>query len=316
MADWFEQQGFVSREERREARADAYANTTPPVGNATPQPGMTAEEAYRIANDPNNARTSGAQGSGQAGGQEPFSEAAFRDLIQSYPPTNEGVRAAYAAAQARWGSQVPELLEHPTRLDKFRFADGRVIDFIGAAGGPNPSHVWNLEGPGHGGGGAPGAVGTLGGMTGIDPSYEWRFKEGQKALERSAAARGTLLTGGTLKALAAYGQGLASTEFGNIFDRNYKLAGLGLNAAQSAAQTSYGNQVGNNAANQAGTTVDLTTGAGNAQSAATATNAANTANTIGQVGAIVAPWLSTVGRGGGKLAGGRSDYLAGREGTV
>jgi hypothetical protein len=289
---WFEQHGF-SRQNDVTAYGDPWqeggVNTTPPVGNATPLPGATADQARATATNPGNARTS-------AAGQEPFNEAEFRALIQSYPPTNEGVRAAYAAAQARWGNQVPELLEHPHRLDKFRFADGRVVDFIGAAGGPNPSHVWNLEGPGHGGG----SVGALGGMmggnwqAGMDPSYEWRFKEGQKALERSAASKGTLLTGGTLKALAAYGQGLASTEFGNIFNRNYQIAGLGLNAAQAGAQTgtSYGNQVGNTAANQAQTGVDLTTGAGNAQAAGSIASGNAWGNTIGNLANIAGQYYA------------------------
>lgn len=52
-----------------------------------------------------------------------------------------------------------------------------------------------------------------------DPSYQWRMKEGQKAIERSAAARGGAQGGGTLKALTQYAQGLASTEYGAAFDR-------------------------------------------------------------------------------------------------
>lgn len=52
-----------------------------------------------------------------------------------------------------------------------------------------------------------------------DPYYQFRAKEGEKALQRSAAARGTLLTGGMLKALEGYRQGLASEEAGNAFNR-------------------------------------------------------------------------------------------------
>jgi hypothetical protein len=244
------------------------------------------------APDANYGMPAGSVPAGAAGGQEPFSESAFFDFMEQYPPTNEGMRAGYAAARARWGNQVPELLEHPQRLDKFKFADGRVFDVIGGAGGANPTWVRNLEGPGGGGGaGMPGAVGSLGMMGGMDPSYDFRFKEGQKALERSAAAKGTLLTGGTLKALAAYGQGLASTEFGNIFNRNYQLAGLGLNAAQSAAQnrSSYGGQIGGLAANQNANNANLITGAGNATAAGQAAGANVLGNTIGQAGAILAP---------------------------
>lgn len=52
-----------------------------------------------------------------------------------------------------------------------------------------------------------------------DPGYAFRLSEGLKALERSAAARGGLLSGGTGKALQRYGQDLASQEYGNAFER-------------------------------------------------------------------------------------------------
>ena len=52
-----------------------------------------------------------------------------------------------------------------------------------------------------------------------DPGYQFRLEQGQKALERSAAARGGLQGGGTLKALERYAQGVASDEYGKSFDR-------------------------------------------------------------------------------------------------
>ena len=52
-----------------------------------------------------------------------------------------------------------------------------------------------------------------------DPGYEFRLAEGMKALERSAAARGGLLSGGTAKALERYGQDFASNEYGNVYNR-------------------------------------------------------------------------------------------------
>ena len=52
-----------------------------------------------------------------------------------------------------------------------------------------------------------------------EPGYEFRLAEGQKALERSAAARGQVFSGGTLKALTRYGQGVASQEFGRAYSR-------------------------------------------------------------------------------------------------
>jgi hypothetical protein len=52
-----------------------------------------------------------------------------------------------------------------------------------------------------------------------DPGYAFRMSEGLKALDRSAAARGGLLSGSTLKGAQRYGQDLASTEYQNAFNR-------------------------------------------------------------------------------------------------
>lgn len=61
------------------------------------------------------------------------------------------------------------------------------------------------------------------------PGYQFRLNAGSDALERSAAARGVLRTGGTLKDITEYGQNFASGEYGNVYnqalaahDRNYR----------------------------------------------------------------------------------------------
>jgi len=52
-----------------------------------------------------------------------------------------------------------------------------------------------------------------------DPGYGFRMAEGMKALERSAAARGGLLSGAQMKGVQRYGQDLASQEYQNAFNR-------------------------------------------------------------------------------------------------
>jgi hypothetical protein len=52
-----------------------------------------------------------------------------------------------------------------------------------------------------------------------DQGYQFRRSQGQRGMEASAAARGNLRTGGTLKALADYNQQLASQEYGNVYNR-------------------------------------------------------------------------------------------------
>jgi hypothetical protein len=54
-----------------------------------------------------------------------------------------------------------------------------------------------------------------------DPGYAFRLSEGQKALERSASARGGLMSGAALKAATRFGQEMGSQEFQNAFNRYY-----------------------------------------------------------------------------------------------
>jgi hypothetical protein len=86
-------------------------------------------------------------------------------------------------------------------------------------------------------------------MGSMDPSYSFRFSEGLKALDRQAASRGGLISGGALKAAQRYGQDYASQEFGNAYNR---LAGLA-NVGQTATNT-IGN-AGSNFASNAGNTI-------------------------------------------------------------
>jgi hypothetical protein len=52
-----------------------------------------------------------------------------------------------------------------------------------------------------------------------DPGYQFAQEEGQKGVERSAAARGVLNSGGTLQDIAKWNQALASTQYANVADR-------------------------------------------------------------------------------------------------
>ena len=160
---------------------------------------------------------------------------------------------------------------------------------------------WSFQGPGFPPGGATGpTLGGLGGAQqggpqGVDytarqgalsdtPGYKFVMGEALGALERSAAAKGTLLTGGHMKELQDRAAGLASMEYNNEFGRNLSLANLGFNAASS--QGAYGTAYGQNI-------TDLTTGAGNARAAGTAGagNAwGNTLNSLGNLGTQIAAY--------------------------
>lgn len=97
-----------------------------------------------------------------------------------------------------------------------------------------------------------------------DPGYAFRMSEGMKGLERSAAARGGLLSGATMKGIQRFGQDLASQEYQNAFTRYgierdrrlnplQSLAGVGQTTSQQlgAAGTQFANTMGNIGMNQA-----------------------------------------------------------------
>lgn len=113
----------------------------------------------------------------------------------------------------------------------------------------------------------------------LDPSMAFRQRLGEQSTARLANVGGGALSGNTLRALTDYGQGLASTEYSNAFDRFQtergniyntlaNIAGMGQNAVNTgvgAGQT------------YAGQRTALTTGAG----AAMAAGQVGAANAIG-----------------------------------
>lgn len=105
-----------------------------------------------------------------------------------------------------------------------------------------------------------------------DPSYQWRFNQGQEALDRSAASRGMLLSGAQLKASQDYGGNAASQEYGAQFQR---VAGMADNAQQAAGA------VANLQQGQGSALADLSTGKGTAL-ANLATGQGTALNNLGQ----------------------------------
>jgi len=116
-----------------------------------------------------------------------------------------------------------------------------------------------------------------------DPGYAFRLSEGQKALDRQAAARGGLISGGALKAAQRYGQDMGSQEYTNAFNRYQQeraaklqplqsLAGVGQTTAANlgSAGAANANAMGNyltggaaaSAAGQIGAANALTSGVG------------------------------------------------------
>tara|TARA_R110000868_G_scaffold240485_2_gene494949 strand:- start:53 stop:820 length:768 start_codon:yes stop_codon:yes gene_type:complete len=114
-----------------------------------------------------------------------------------------------------------------------------------------------------------------------DPGYGFRLSEGMKGLQNSAAARGLLSSGSTLKGITDYSQGMASQEYGNAYNRYQTNRANQLNPLQSvmgSGQTSANTLT--NAAGQLGQGLGqaaAATGAANASSYINSGNALNNA---------------------------------------
>ena len=111
-----------------------------------------------------------------------------------------------------------------------------------------------------------------------DPGYGFRLSEGQKSLDRAAAARGGLISGSALKAATRYGQDMGSQEYTNAFNRYQTERNAQLNPLQSLAgvgQTTATN-LGTMGAQNAANVGNLMTGGA----------AASAAGRVGQTNAI------------------------------
>jgi hypothetical protein len=140
-----------------------------------------------------------------------------------------------------------------------------------------------------------------------DPGYGFRLSEGQKALERSTAARVGLQSGAALKAAARYGQEMGSQEFQNAFNRFQaerearlnplqSLAGVGQTTSNRLSDTAgtFGRSVGGMYMDQGSNTANALLAAQRARGSA-----------YGQLGSALGGYLG----GGGFGRGGQMDEL-------
>jgi len=170
---------------------------------------------------------------------------------------------------------------------------------------------------------------------GIDPGYQFRLAQGQKAAENQYNRGGGLVSGNTMQGMQDYIQGSASQEFGNAFGRNTAtqtnifnrlkgIADMGQSATGTTAQ----------AATSAGQTIgSAQIGAANADAAGITGQAKAYGNTLqgmanygtlpmymGGPGGQQSPYSAFyVGGGGGGAAmpitgAARPDYMGGGQG--
>lgn len=75
-----------------------------------------------------------------------------------------------------------------------------------------------------------------------DPGYQFSANEGERALQQSKAAGGTLNTGGTLKDILAWGSNYANTRYGDVLNRDLTIYGNNRANALSNYNTNYQTQ--------------------------------------------------------------------------
>ena len=135
----------------------------------------------------------------------------------------------------------------------------------------------------------------------LDPSYQFRLNQGTQNLNASAAARGMLGSGQNLKDITDYGQGAASQEYQNAFNRYNtnqsnlynRMSGMATMSQNAAAGVgNQGMQVANSMAQ------NTMAGVGSSNNYLTSGAAANAAGQVGQANA----W-------GGALQGGINGYM-------
>ena len=161
-----------------------------------------------------------------------------------------------------------------------------------------------------------------------DPGYAFRLAEGQKALDRQAAARGGLISGNALKAATGYGQDMASQEYQNAYNRyqtnrtnqlqplgNLMASGQSAASNQGAAAGNYGSAQGAATAAYGSNAGNLITGQGNAM--AGGITSAGQANAAGQYGAAnsIANMLNT-GASAYQTQNNFNNWLASRQPSV
>jgi hypothetical protein len=118
--------------------------------------------------------------------------------------SRETTQASIESQERMFNRQVA--LQEPFRETGLA-AQNRLADLLGISG--------RTSEPGYGYGMQPFTMAQYQ----ADPGYGFRLKRGLDAMERTAAARGGLLSGNQLRGAMEFGQDLASQEYGNAFNR-------------------------------------------------------------------------------------------------
>lgn len=112
------------------------------------------------------------------------------------------------------------------------------------------------------------------------PGEQAQLQLGEQAMQQSAAAQGSLLTGGTEEALNGYAQNLASTNYQNVYNDAYNTYASGYNQYQNQQTNTYNRLAGLAGGGQ--TTANTLGTLGTSAASGVTSNLNSTASAIGQ----------------------------------
>jgi hypothetical protein len=182
------------------------------------------------------------------------------------------VNSANALSQSQYDQTRAD--NAPYRTEGYA-ALSRMSDLLGLSGNSGADGYGSLTKP------------FTGDSVTTDPGYQFGLKTGLTSAQNSAAAKGGLYSGATLKALTQYGNDYATTKFDDAFNRDQttknavynKLAGV--SGTGQNATTQVDNAGATASANQGGNLI----GAGNARGAAGVATGNALTNGLNQGGA-------------------------------
>jgi hypothetical protein len=130
-------------------------------------------------------------------------------LVQSHA-ANRAQQAQAQALQQAIGGEQKIWGQTQAGLQPFQQAGQRAVGQLSGLMAPGGALMqpWNQP-----------FVAPTGATEFNDPGYQFRLQQGMEALQRSAAAQGNLLTGGTMKDITNYAQNYASNEYSNVYNR-------------------------------------------------------------------------------------------------
>ncbi len=168
-------------------------------------------------------------------------------------------------ADAVKAGELASLAENARQFDLVR-SDTAPVRALGSAA---VGRLAQLYGHGQGPDGANGPADMSAFFA--SPDFEFNLGEGQKAIDRSAAARGGLLSGAAVKEGQRFASGLASREYSGFVDRLMQQAGLGNTGIGASAAAG---------ANSASNVSNVSMNAGNNRASIYGNTAANVNNSI------------------------------------